>query len=266
MKKYRFTFSLGLENALEYRFDFFLSLVSTLFPIVIQTYLWTAIYQSPEASVSNGYTYPQIILYTLLAGMVSKLVSTGFEYEVNTDIKNGGLNKFIIRPISYLRYRFCSFLGGKVPAAAILGVVCAITLTVAALVLGAAIEPVRVGLFLVALALALALNFALFFSIAMLGFWFSEISKLFGTISIVLVVVSGGVFPLDIFGSTVTRITGLLPFKYTTQFPVDILNGKLAFPDVFTGFCCQLFWVCALLALAALLWRRGLRRYIAAGG
>lgn len=266
MKKYRCTFRLGLENALEYRADFFLSLLSTVFPIIIQTFLWTFIYSSPNASVNNGYTYSQIMLYTLLAGMVSKLVANGFEHEINQDIKTGGLNKFIVRPIGYLPYRLCSFAGGKVPAAGILAVVVALVLAVAAPLLGATIDPVRIPLFLGSLALGVLLNFAIFYCIAMLGFWFTEIANLFGTINIVVVVISGGVFPLDIFGPAVKRITDLLPFKYTTQFPVDVINGKLAFADIGWGLLSQGVWIALLLGLAYLMWNRGLKRYVAVGG
>lgn len=46
----------------------------------------------------DGYSYTEIIVYTLLAGLVSKLVITGFEYQINEDIKDGGLNKYLIRP------------------------------------------------------------------------------------------------------------------------------------------------------------------------
>lgn len=266
MNKYRCAFVLSLESALEYRGDFLLGLISVAFPIIIQTYLWTAIYQSPEATVSNGYTYPQMILYTLLAGLISKLVSSGFEYEINQDIKNGGLNKFIVRPVDYLKYRFFAFLGEKAPASAVLLVLSAAMLTGASFILQTTIAWSRILLFLPALLFALLLNFLLFFCIAMLGFWFTEIAKLFGAISITLLVISGGVFPLDIFGDAVALITALLPFKYTTQFPVDLISGKLTAPAMLTGFLSQLFWLIVLFGLSSLLWKKGLKRYVAVGG
>mgnify|MGYP007000010321 FL=1 len=46
---------------------------------------------------------------------MSKLVITGFEYQINEDIKDGGLNKYLIRPVNYCGYRFCSYLGEKMP-------------------------------------------------------------------------------------------------------------------------------------------------------
>lgn len=44
------------------------------------------------------------------------------------------------------------------------------------------------------------LNFFIFYCVALLSFWLTDVHLLFGTVSVVLVVVSGGVFPMDIFG------------------------------------------------------------------
>ncbi len=266
MNKYRCIFQMGLEYALEYRFDFLFSMISCIFPIIIQFFLWSAIYLQPGASIDNGYTYEQMILYTLTAGFVSKLVIGGFEYEINEDIKNGGLNKYLIRPVHYMRYYFFSFLGKKVPSAVILLSAVAITTGVAGIALKTAISPVHILFFLVSLVLALILNFCLMFCIAMYSFWVTDVSKLFGTISIVLVVLSGGVFPMDLFGNVVRTVSHILPFCYTTQFPTDILTGRLSQNAIVSGIAIQLLWIVLLVFIGSLLWKKGLKRFISAGG
>lgn len=75
--------------------------------------LWNYLYGNGDAGAMTGYSYTEIIVYTLLAGLVSKLVITGFEYQINEDIKDGGLNKYLIRPVNYCGYRFCSYLGKR---------------------------------------------------------------------------------------------------------------------------------------------------------
>ena len=98
MKLYRCVYQMGVETALEYRANMVLTLLSTIFPIIIQTFLWNYLYGNGDAGAMTGYSYTEIIVYTLLAGLVSKLVITGFEYQINEDIKDGGLNKYLIRP------------------------------------------------------------------------------------------------------------------------------------------------------------------------
>ena len=91
--------------------------------------------------------------------------------------------------------------------------------------------------------LALTLNFFIFYCVALLSFWLTDVNLMFGTISVVLVVVSGGIFPMDIFGEKLAFLIGLLPFSYTTQFPVNIINGKLTLMQAGGGFLCQIFWI-----------------------
>lgn len=265
MKRYSWIFYLSLETAMEYRADFFLSLISTVFPIILQLYLWTAIYSAP-AGVDNGYTFQQMILYTLLAGLTAKLTASGFEYEINQDIKDGGLNKYIVKPVNYFIYRMTAFMGGKVPAACILSVIMATMFLLVRTVLGFQLEPGRILGYVVTLALAMLLNFVIYFTIAMLGFWITEISKMFGTIQIVLLVISGGIFPLDIFGSVIQTVTKYLPFQYTTQFPVDLLNGRLSWQQAFNGLGFQIGWILVFIILSCYLWKSGLKRYVAVGG
>lgn len=103
VKCYRCIFGMGMQKAMAYRSDFFISLISSVFPIIMQAYLWTALFQVGAAD-TNGYTYEQMILYTLLAGVTSRLVSTGFELDVARDIKNGELNRYLVKPVHYSGY------------------------------------------------------------------------------------------------------------------------------------------------------------------
>ncbi len=266
MKPYRCVFRMGIEKSLEYRADFFLSLFSAVFPIIIQTFLWNYLYGNEDAAALFGYTYNEILIYTLLAGLVSKLVQTGLEYQVNEDIKLGGLNKYLVSPVSYGRYQLFSFLGEKAPQLVIMGAVAAGMIAFSVAVLGLELSPMRVLIFIVSLVLALLLNFFIFYSVALLSFWLTDVNLMFGTVSIVLVVVSGGVFPLDIFGEKLELLVNLLPFGYTTQFSVNIINGRFGWTQIGSGFLCQLFWIGFFGILARCMWKRGLKRFTAVGG
>lgn len=265
MSSYRCIFLMGVEQALEYRVSFFLSMLSAVFPIIIQTTMWNYLYGHSDAAAIFGYGQGEILMYTLLATIVSQLVGTGFEGEMNSDIKMGGLNKYLIRPVDYKGYRFFRFLGQKVPRGMVV-------VPVMALILGGAfwrgmpVSAGRVLAFLGSLGLALVLNFSIFYCIGLLGFWLTDVDKLFGTISIVLTVVSGGVFPLDIFGGLVEMLVNLLPFGYTTQFPVNIINGRFGWARVGAGFAFQIGWILVFVCLGEVMWRRGVRRYAAVGG
>ena len=265
MSSGRCVFLMGVEQALEYRVSFFLSMLSAVFPIIIQTTMWNYLYRHSDAAAVFGYRHGAILLYTLLATIVSQLVGTGFEGEMNSDIKMGGLNKYLIRPMDYKGYRFFRFLGQKVPRVMVTMPVMAV-ITGAAFWQGLPVSAGRVLAFLCSLVLALFLNFSIFYCVGLLAFWLTDVDKLFGTISIVLTVVSGGVFPLDIFGGLVEKLVNLLPFGYTTQFPVNIINGRFGWARMGTGFAFQIGWIFVFACLGEVMWRRGIRRYAAVGG
>lgn len=265
MSSYRCVFLMGVEQALEYRVSFFLSMLSAVFPIIIQTTMWNYLYRHSDAAAIFGYQHGEILLYTLLATIVSQLVGTGFEGEMNSDIKMGGLNKYLIRPVGYKGYQFFRFLGQKVPRVMVVAPVMAVIIGLA-FWQGMPVCAGRVLVFLVSLGLALLLNFSIFYCIGLLGFWLTDVDKLFGTISIVLTVVSGGIFPLDIFGGAVETVVNLLPFGYTAQFPVNIINGRFGWGRIGAGVAFQIGWILFFVCLGNAMWRHGVKRYAAVGG
>ena len=60
LSKYTAALRIGVQKSLEYRFDFFVNILSTLFPILIQLFVWTAIYASGNTAYF-GYDYTQML-------------------------------------------------------------------------------------------------------------------------------------------------------------------------------------------------------------
>lgn len=264
--KYVKSLALGAQSAMEYRADFLLGMVSAVFPIFIQFFLWKSIYAGSGQQSLFGYTYPQMITYTVMANIVQRLTRTSFEYEMNDDIKNGGLDKFIVRPVGYFQYRLATFIGSKLFQSAVIFLVMIGAVAVINSVYGSVIAPLNVLYFLAALALAFVLNFILFFCVGMLAFQLTEIGFFFEAVRIVFIAFSGGIFPLDVFGPKVVAVLDFLPFKYTVNFPVDVLTGRVAGMGVPLGLLIQLAWIAGLSFLTLRLWAAGQKKYVAAGG
>ena len=266
LRKYLKTFEMGFQTALEYRINFAISLISAIYPILIQTFLWTAIYQASSEGVVYGYTYRQIIAYTFLAGLVGRIVRTGFEYEIMTDVKGGRFSIFLVQPLGYFPYRLANFFGQKLPGLMMILSLLVIVLLGLNVFWGVSLELSRILLFLVTLVLAVALNFLIFYCISSIAFWIVEIGFLFEGIRIVIVLLSGAIFPLEVFGARFVQVMNLLPFKYTVNYPINVLNGKIPAAEIAPGMLMQLVWIGACLLLANGLWRVGSRRYVAVGG
>ena len=259
MKKYIKCFLMGISKATEYRFDFFSSYFGAIFPILIQVSMWKAIYATTGEGILYGYTYHQMLLYTFFVGVTAKFLSTGFEWEMNDDIKNGGLNKYIVKPINYCYYRGACFFGERFS----LSIIFLIILTVISVIFGMLgyfkIDVIRIIYFITAIVFSLILNFTFFFIVGLSGLWLTEISRIFPAISVIIMVISGGIFPLDILGEHFNKVILFLPVKYMLQFPVEII-------PIYFSFAVQIFWIVFLGSLAGILWRKGLKKYVAVGG
>lgn len=266
MQKYKTAFLVGVSNSMEFRFDFFMNLLSTVFPIVMQVFIWVSMYSGSGGDALYGYTFPQMIMYVVVAGAVSKFTATRVEYTVNEDIHSGGIAKYLVSPVNYIGFRLCDAVGNKFSA-----MVTMIFLTFAALgVLFFAVDfrvsPAAVALFFPSLILAAILNFFLFFCLSMLAFWLTEIGNFFQAMSVVIMVMSGGVFPVSVFGSTYEAIAKYIPLTYTVNYPIQILAGTVPAEEAVRVLGIQLVWILILAAVARIAWACGLKKYVAVGG
>jgi len=264
--KYKASFLVGVTQSMEYRFDFFLNLLSTVFPIIMQIFLWIAMYSGSGMDAMYGYTFPQMIMYVVVAGAVSKFTSTGIEYTVNEDIHSGGLAKFITKPVNYILFRLTGAIGLKSSAMFTMFVLTVVSVFVLYFVVGLPIQLAAILLFIPSLLLATILNFYIFFCISTLAFWLTEIGNFFHAISVVIMVLSGGVFPVSIFGPEFEMIAKYIPLTYTINYPIQILAGKVLPGAALKVIGIQLVWIITLMLLAKLMWRRGLKKYVAVGG
>lgn len=266
MNKYLKAFSLGMQSSMEYRWNFVFGLFSSVFPLTIQYFLWTEIFKNTPSGIVYGYTYKQMLSYSIFAVLISKLISGGVEWEVLEDIKNGGLSKFIIKPIGYFQYRVSCFLGQKFFDLLFTGIIICILLFTLNVFLGFSTGIINLLIFVFSINLSLIINFMIYFSLAALAFWMNEAWGVFVVMGIVLNIISGGMFPLDIFGANIIKIFNLLPFQYTIFFSVNVLTGKLTMQAMMNGLFVQIIWIAIMLAVVRVIWNWGLKKYAAVGG
>jgi ABC-2 type transport system permease protein len=264
--KYQRSFIIGLQNAMEYRVNFLISLLGIAIPLVMQLYLWTAIFSNSSSDKVYGYSFQEMIIYVVLAGLLSKLVATGFEGNMAEEIKNGGLSKFLIKPIGYFQYRICCFLGEKSVHMAMMTAIIGIVLILLNIIYGLVITVQGILFFAIAVIFAICINFLLFYMLGLTAFYMSEVWGILYGANLAVTLVSGGILPLETFGSTILKIFALLPFKYIVYFPITIISGRLSTGEILRGFGFQILWIGLLAVAAKLVWKNGLKKYIAAGG
>jgi ABC-2 type transport system permease protein len=265
--KYAALFRIGVQSSLAYRFDTFLMVISIGVSVLLQLVLWRAVFSQSSQPLVYGFSFQQIVVYTLLCNVIPKITRASFEYEMAEDVKKGGIGRFLVAPISYFGYRLFVFLGAN---AANLALALMVTLVASQLVafghISAGAHSAHLLAFAGALGVALILNFLFFFLIGLASFWTVEAWGVFEAARILVLILSGGIFPLEIFGPFWRNALLWLPFPYAVYFPIQVITGRLTTDAVLRGLLVQIVWVLLLGVVAIQLWKRGTRRLVTVGG
>jgi ABC-2 type transport system permease protein len=268
MKKYLHVINIGLQNNLQYRFNYLTRTLFSFIPLFAMLSLWRTVYAHPSgAGLSSGFTEAQMIFYYLLVAVVDVLTAVNEDdWQIAADIREGNISQFLLKPVDYLSYRLCLFFSGRIAfvamaAAPLAGFIFCFrhywlwpASTEAALV------------FPLALVLTALLQFFISYAMAMLAFWLLEISTFIFILFAFEYLASGHLFPLDILPPALKDVLFFTPFPYQLYFPIQIYMGKAAGAALWRGLALQAFWVLAAYGLARFLWRRGVRKYSAFGG
>src|ERR1700693_2819176 len=111
--KYISVFNIGLQNTFVYRWNYFLRALFGLIPLAGTIFLWSAVFKERHGGL-HGYDYGSMIYYYLLTILVSNLVTpTEDDWQIAADIREGQINSFLTKPMSYLGYRVSLFLSGR---------------------------------------------------------------------------------------------------------------------------------------------------------
>ena len=268
MKKYFHVINIGLQNNLQYRFNYLTRTLFSFIPLFAMLSLWRTIYSSGgQPGTHAGFSQEQMIFYYLMVAVVDVLTAVNEDdWQIAADIREGNISQFLLKPVDYFRYRLCLFISGRIAFAAM-----------AVLPLAAFIfvyrgnwqmppDGMTVVLFVMALVLTALLQFLISYAMAMLAFWLLEISTFIFILFAFEYLASGHLFPLDLLPAGLRHALNFTPFPYQLYFPIEIYMGRVTGADLWKGFAAQILWVIAAYGFARFMWRQGIKKYAAFGG
>jgi ABC-2 type transport system permease protein len=266
MKKYWHVIGIGIQNNLTYRVNYLTRTLFGFIPLFAMLSLWRTIYAAKGGAISS-YTLPEMISYYLLVAVVDVLTAVNEDdWQIAADIREGNISQFLLKPISYLWYRLCLFLSGRIVYLAVAVVPLAIFVFCLRDYFIFPPDGPALAAFLVSLVLTALLQFFISYAVAMLAFWMLEISTFIFILFAFEYIASGHLFPLDLLPSKLEHVLFFTPFPYMLYFPIGIYMGKIAGANLLRGMFVQLGWVLIGYALARFAWRRGIKKYAAFGG
>jgi len=177
MKKYFHVISIGIQNNLTYRFNYLTRTLFSFIPLFAMLSLWRTIYSGNGSVEQSGFTQSQMVFYYMLVAVVDVLTAVNEDdWQIAADIREGAISQFLLKPIDYLWYRLCLFFSGRIAFISM----AALPLAVFIFCFRAYIVPPAgtqaMVVFPVSIVFTALLQFFISYGMAMLAFWFLEIS------------------------------------------------------------------------------------------
>jgi ABC-2 type transport system permease protein len=268
VKKYWHVISIGIQNNLTYRFNYLTRTLFSFIPLFAMLSLWRTIYASKGHGASlSGFTQAEMIFYYIMVAIVDVLTAVNEDdWQIAADIREGNISWFLLKPIDYMWYRLSLFFAGRITFTTMACVPLALFVFYFRNYFELPQDPVTFAAFLLSLMFAALLQFFISYTMAMLAFWFLEISTLIFILFAFEYLASGHLFPLSMLPHPLQHILFFTPFPYQLYFPAVIYMGKISGIEMEKGFLIQIFWVLAAFALARFAWARGIKKYAAFGG
>ncbi|MEX2623477.1 MAG: ABC-2 family transporter protein [Acidimicrobiia bacterium] len=253
----------GLLHEFQYRVTAFIGLIGFLIEPVVYLAVWRSVAIAQGGAVGD-YGLSELTGYYIAWSLVRAMNLALAPYTWEWRIRGGRLNEFLIRPVHPFHRDFAFFAGQKpiwivmaLPLAAIMWLTFRPDLTLSLVgILG----------FSVAIWLAFAIRHMVLFVLGSVNFWTTRTSALFEMIVALELMLSGRLVPMSLMPEWVQRVSYFLPFRWTFQFPIETVIGRLNGGQILTGLGVQIAWIVGLTFLIRVVWGQAIKRYTAVGG
>ena len=228
----------------------------------IEVILWWAIFKGSGMTALGGFTAEYYLAYALWAAFFARItISWMYEYMMIDEIDSGRINAILTRPISFYEFYLGQFLGYKFLCTGI----SLLVPIIATFFIDSPTLLMRVPLAVALAVYYLILVHTMSFAISALAFFYNRIHSLPVAKNIILWVLTGELFPLDLLPDHLRQWVIRLPFSAGAYLPVGYITGRFGSDLIYQGFVSVTIGTLVFAGLGSLLWRAGRRAYSGTG-
>ncbi len=252
------------QVALAYRGMMLVSAIQGMMPPLVLMLAWLSVERAASNTMSDG----EYRVYFLALPVVMHLTACWIHFSLPGEIREGTLNRSLLKPLHPLWHPVFEHLAGKtLQLAYVLPPPLLLAWFWRDRLASVPCDGPHLLAFVAALLLAVVLRFVMNTTLALTGFWIEHVETLNLVLNMALWAMLGGmVVPLPSLPPAVQQITAVLPYRYTVGFPLEIMLGRVSGTGFVAGMAVGVAWCVGLGILGWLLWRRGLRAYTGYGG
>ncbi|MCX7996472.1 MAG: ABC-2 family transporter protein [Patescibacteria group bacterium] len=258
MRKYLLLARATLKTYLAYRVNFIMWRIRSMLTLVMLYFLWSqAVVGKSEIA---GYAPAEIYTYIFLANFLNATVLSSRVDQLAGDILNGTIINHLLKPFSIF-----SLIGTREVVDKMVNILFSIAeialfISIFRPPLAFPADPIAVLGFLAFLLLALVLSFYVSFALSMLAFWTAEVWAPRFIFLILISMLAGSLFPLDLFPPVLYNVMLLTPFPYMVYVPAKIFVDGIT-PQVLDFAIFGLGWLGLVASLAHMSWLRGMKEF-----
>lgn len=258
MSKYWLVFKISVLDVFQYRFDFLMTNLKYALSILLMTFVWIAVSQN---STQITQTIQELAAY-FLAGTFIYSLSNFHTNQIEDDIRLGGLNKYLVKPLSPFWFYLINQSG-----VVILEMIFKVILFSPLLwwLRTEFTSGWQFGLFLLFLPSIYLFAYFLLTSISQMCFWIQEAYSLRWAVTITSRFLAGFFAPLYFFPEWFQQLSPFLPFQYLAFFPIQLIVGKIPFFQGVMGLGVLWFWIIIWGWLNRWQWHQGIIKFEGAG-
>ena len=263
----RYVFSLEVKKLLSYRVDFWTQFFgSVLTELGIAYFLWRSIFDSQGLTQIGGYSFKGLMLYYLLSPGVNRVVRGPDKFgAISGEIYEGGLNRYLVFPISFFGYKYLAHFAGSLVSTFQLIITLAVFVGFFGIPPEASFHLLSFMGGLIACYFASYLMFSLSAVLEFVAFWADNVWSLQVMLRFTASLLGGSLIPLVLFPAWSKPLLAILPFQWLLSFPLRTLMGQVSFKEWCIGIAMTLIWSLVMSLACRSVWRRGTLQYTGVG-
>ncbi len=271
MKAYVGIMKARLKTFLQYRAAAFAGFLTQLFWGVLRISIMTTFIRADEAG--SPMNLAQTVSYIWLGQAFLGLLPWNADRDVAAMVREGTLGYDLLRPLDFYSHWFARALGWRCGVTLLRSVILLsftlIVLPLLGLDAWKLVLPnslLRLGLWLVSLAMAMALSAGITVLINLSLIWFISSRGPGNIMTSIINICSGLIIPLPFFPEAMQKVFRLLPFRFLSDVHSRIFAGDIPLNQVPAELARELIWLLLLVAAGRVLTARARVRIEVQGG
>ncbi|WP_270169492.1 ABC transporter permease [Paenibacillus sp. SYP-B4298] len=256
-------FRKAFQERYAFRFNFYITILASIFLLVIQINVWTALY-SNKGTISS-INLNEMVSYVIIASVVVALTKSGAGSKIAERVENGNIVLDLMKPVNFKQYLFSEDLGKNLFQAIFVTVpAIAVTWLFYDFSIGGAMESLL--LFLPSLVLGILIAFQIHYIFGLLAFWLETSWYIPFFIGAMFDLFAGSVVPLWFYPKWLYDMCQFLPFRFIFFEPISIYLGKYALHQIVNLLLLQAGWLVVLILIEKIVWMRVQHKLAVHGG